>query len=148
MTKDVIISIRGAQEYEGADNDAVQLMTAGQLTQMADGYELSYQESEVTGMEGTTTTFQIQGPRVTLLRTGTVCSQMVFEEGRRHLSLYSTPYGNLEVGIATSRLSSSISPTGGDLEIDYSIEIDHALAGYNCFRISVKEDRSAPTLRQ
>ncbi len=143
MTKDVIISIRGAQEYEGADNDAVQLMTAGQLTQMADGYELSYQESEVTGMEGTTTTFQIQGPRVTLLRTGTVCSQMVFEEGRRHLSLYSTPYGNLEVGIATSRLDSSISPTGGKLEIDYSIEIDHTLAGYNCFRISVKEDRTA-----
>ncbi|MCD8047457.1 MAG: DUF1934 domain-containing protein [Clostridiales bacterium] len=142
MTKDVIISIRGAQEYEGTDNDAVQLMTAGQLTQMADGYELSYQESEVTGMEGTTT-FQIQGPRVTLLRTGTVCSQMVFEEGRRHLSLYSTPYGNLEVGIATSRLDSSISPTGGNLEIDYSIEIDHALAGYNCFRISVKEDQAA-----
>ncbi|MCD8382605.1 MAG: DUF1934 domain-containing protein [Clostridiales bacterium] len=143
MTKDVIISIRGAQEYEGADNDAVQLMTAGQLTQKGDDYELSYQESEVTGMEGTTTTFQIQGPRVTLLRTGTVCSQMVFEEGRRHLSLYSTPYGNLEVGIATSRLDSSISPTGGNLEIDYSIEIDHALAGYNCFRISVKEDRAA-----
>lgn len=146
MTKDVIISIQGAPEYEGEDRDQISLVTEGRLTQERDGYCLSYEETEVTGMEGTTTTFQIQGPRVTLMRTGKVCSQMVFEEGRRHLSLYATPYGNLEVGVSTSKLRSTISPTGGRLEIDYALELDHALAGRNAFRISVKEAR--PGLKQ
>lgn len=138
-TKDVIISIEGFQTYEDTDNDDIRLVTEGKLTQQEDALDLSYEESALTGMEGTTTTFQIRGPRVTLLRTGTVCSQMVFEEGRRHLSLYSTPYGNLEVGVSTSKLRSTLSSAGGRLEIDYSIEIDHALAGRNTFRVSVKE---------
>lgn len=138
-TKDVIISIEGFQAYEDTDNDDIRLVTEGKLTQQEDALDLSYEESALTGMEGTTTTFQIRGPRVTLLRTGTVCSQMVFEEGRRHLSLYSTPYGNLEVGVSTSKLRSTLSSAGGRLEIDYSIEIDHALAGRNTFRVSVKE---------
>lgn len=141
--KNVMISIRGYQSYEGNEDDSMSLLTEGRLAQTEDGYQLSYEETELTGMEGTTTTFQIQGPRVTLLRTGSVCSQMVFEEGRRHLSLYSTPYGNLEVGVSTSRLRSTINPQGGKLEIDYSIEIDHALAGRNAFRISVREAQGA-----
>lgn len=137
--KNVMISIRGYQAYEGNEDDSMSLLTEGRLSQTEDGYQLSYEETELTGMEGTTTTFQIQGPRVTLMRMGSVCSQMVFEEGRRHLSLYSTPYGNLEVGISTSHLRSTINPQGGKLEIDYSIEIDHVLAGHNAFRISVRE---------
>lgn len=138
-TKEVIISIEGHQGYEGMDNDDVRLVTAGTLTEQAGTIDLRYQESELTGMEGTTTVFQIQGPRVTLMRTGKVCSQMVFEQGRRHLSLYSTPYGNLQIGVSTSRLRSDLDARGGRLEIDYAIEIDHALAGRNAFRISVRE---------
>lgn len=144
--KNVMISIRGFQAYEGTEENTMSLLTEGKLAQTEGGYELTYEESELTGMEGTTTVFQIQGPRVTLLRTGSVCSQMVFEEGRRHLSLYSTPYGTLEVGVSTSRLCSTISSQGGKLEIDYSIEIDHALAGCNAFRISVRE--AGPALTQ
>ncbi len=138
-TKEVIISIEGHQGYEGMDNDDVRLVTAGTLTEQAGTIDLCYQESELTGMEGTTTVFQIQGPRVTLMRTGRVCSQMVFEQGRRHLSLYSTPYGNLQIGVSTSRLRSDLDARGGQLEIDYAIEIDHALAGRSAFRISVRE---------
>lgn len=140
--KNVMISIRGFQAYEGTENDSMSLLTEGWLRPVEGGYQLTYEETALTGMEGTTTTFQIQGPRVTLMRTGAVCSQMVFEQGRRHHSLYSTPYGNLEVGISTSRLHSTISPQGGKLEIDYSIEIDHALAGRNSFRVSVQEART------
>ena len=44
-------------------------------------------------MEGTTTTFELRGPRVLLTRSGKVNSQMVFEEGRQHTSLYETPMG-------------------------------------------------------
>lgn len=144
MTKEkqVMISIHGYQTYEGAQDDSMSLLTEGTLTQTEDGYQLRYEETELTGMEGTTTIFQIQGPRVTLVRMGSVCSQMVFEEGRRHHSLYSTPYGNLEVGVSTTRLQSTLDARGGRLEIDYSIEIDHALAGCNAFRISVREAHS------
>ena len=145
MSDNVIISIKGKQVNENGP-DEMELVTAGRLVRNEQGgFTVSYQESELTGLEGTTTVVRINGSRVTLLREGTVNSQMVFEEGRKHLSMYETPYGSLSVGINTRRMRSTVGETGGDLEIDYAIEIDNLLAGQNFFRMTVRED---PALKQ
>lgn len=147
MENNVIISIKGKQTYEDMDDETIELVTEGRLDEDGDaGYTLSYQESELTGLEGTLTTFQIEPDRITLMRIGEVNSQMVFEEGRRHLSMYNTPYGALSVGVSTKKMRSRIGLSGGDIEIDYAIEIDHAVAGENLFQINVRKKR--PILRQ
>ena len=139
MEENVIISIKGSQLYEGQDPDVTELVTAGTLRREQEGYTIAYQETELTGLEGTTTKLRIEGPRVTLLRQGSVNSQMIFEVGRKHLSMYETPYGALAVGIETRRLKNTVDEAGGDLEIDYAIEIDHAVAGENLFHIDVRQ---------
>ena len=139
MEKYVIISIQGLQHYAGMDSDNIELVTEGKLEDAEGALRLSYQESELTGMEGTTTVFHVEPERVTLLRMGNVSSEMVFEEGRRHMSLYSTPYGSMEVGILARKLRSTLDQNGGKLEINYDIEINHTLAGQSLFRIDVRE---------
>ena len=118
----------------------MELVTEGKLAVQDGALCLSYEESELTGMEGTTTVFQVEPEKVTLLRLGSVQSEMVFEDGRRHMSLYSTPYGNMEIGVRARRLNSTLELTGGRLEIDYDIEINHMLAGQSLFRIDVREN--------
>ena len=146
MTDNVIISIKGKQLYAESSPEEMELVTAGTLKRDGrGGYTISYEESELTGLEGTTTRLHIDGGRVTLLREGSINSQMVFEEGRRHLSMYETPYGALSIGVNTRRMRSTLGEAGGDLEIDYAIEIDNLLAGQNLFRMNVKKN---PTLRQ
>ena len=148
MTDNVIISIKGSQYDGDGGPEEMELVTPGSLTgDGRGGYTISYEESELTGLEGTTTVLRIEGGRVTLLREGSVNSQMVFEEGRRHLSMYETPYGSLSVGINTKRMRNTVGEDGGDLEIDYAVEIDNLLAGQNLFRMSVKRD-PALKLRQ
>ena len=139
MEKEVVISIKGMQQYEGALPDAVELVTAGRLARDGTGYTLSYQESELTGLDGTLTTIQVDGEQVTLMRVGEFNSQLVFQEGRRHLSVYNTPYGAMSVGVHTRHLLAELNDQGGDIEVDYEIEVDHAMAGRNIFRINVKE---------
>ena len=140
MKKDVIISIKGKQSYPQCPPEIIELVTEGVLEDRGDkGITLSYQESEVTGLEGTLTTIQVEPRRVTLLREGSVNSQMVFEEGRRHLSMYNTPYGALSVGINTRKMRSSLSGTGGDVTIYYALEIEHGQAGQNMFHIQVRQ---------
>ena len=85
------------------------------------------------------TTIQVEGEQVTLMRVGEFNSQLVFQVGRRHLSVYNTPYGAMSVGVHTRHLLAELSDRGGDIEVDYSIEVDHALAGRSIFRINVKE---------
>ena len=134
----VLLSIRGEQYFDDIDPDATELMTDGTLEVTEDGLVLSSEESEHTGMEGTTTTFAVCGPRVTLTRSGAVNSQMVFEEGRQHTSLYETPFGELSVDIQTGRLRHNLTERGGIMEIQYSIAVEHTVTGRNCFKIRVK----------
>ncbi len=139
MEKEVIISIRGMQKYEGALPDVIELVTEGRLARDGESYTLSYQESELTGLEGTLTTIQVDREQVTLMRVGEFNSQLVFQEGRRHFSMYNTPYGAMTIGVNTRHLLAQLTDQGGDIEVDYSVEVDHALAGRNVFRISVRE---------
>ena len=138
MEKDVIISIKGTQKYEHNAPDVIELVTQGRLKEREGGYTLTYQESELTGLEGTRTTIEVEEEQVTLLREGGVNSQMVFEEGRQHTSLYETPYGELSVDIQTSRLLHNLTERGGLMEIKYSIAVEHVVTGRNCFKIRVR----------
>ena len=138
----VIISIKGTQSYEQQEDDVIELVTEGRLEREDEGhFTLSYQESEVTGLEGTLTTFQIEPERITLMRLGGVNSEMVFELGRRHLSMYDTPYGALAMGVNTRELSAALDERGGRIRIVYDIELDHALAGRNTFDIQIRQAR-------
>ena len=147
MDKSVIISIRGIQSLNDDPPEVVELVTEGRLMDCGDaGYTLSYQVSEITGLEGTLTTFQVEPDCITLMRMGEFNSQMVFQPGRRHFSMYNTPYGALSIGINTKKMRADLDESGGQIEINYAIEIDHAVAGENAFHIDVRE--KGPLLRQ
>ena len=134
----VMLSVRGEQYFDDCDPDATELTTEGRLLSTGEGLVLSYAESTLTGMEGTVTSFAVKGDRVILTRSGKVNSQMVFEEGRQHTSLYETPFGELSVDIQTSFLRHSLTERGGLMEIKYSIAVEHTVTGRNCFKIRVR----------
>lgn len=143
----VILFVKGEQDYEGQEPDGTELMTEGTLRRTPDGYLLSYEESTLTGMEGTTTTFEIKGNQVWLTRTGKVNSQMIFEEGRRHTSLYETPMGDMTIDVLTSKLRHNMTERGGLMEICYSIALEHTITGKSSFKVRVREKmrRAEPT---
>lgn len=148
MEKTVTISVKARQEFGEGPADNMELVTQGVLQKDNDIFILSYQESEVTGLEGTLTTFHVEPERVTLMRIGEYNSQMVFEEGRRHLSMYNTPYGAMSVGVNTRHLLAELDEHGGSIEIDYNLELEHAIVGRNVFQIRVKEAPDGGSLKQ
>jgi len=142
MQKNVLISLMGVQRYDEMPPDVIELVTQGQLREEDGIFVLSYEESELTGLEGTQTTLRIERERVTLLREGEMNTQMIFEEGQRHLSLYETPYGTMSIGVRTWSLCIDMTGSGGTLEIDYAVEVEYSTAGRNTFRIEVREVNS------
>ena len=138
--KAVIIFVRGEQTYDGMAPDETELMTEGFMTIGGDGgIVLEYQETELTGMEGTTTRFTIRDDTVLLTREGSVNSQMVFQRGRRHSSLYETPWGTMLVDVDTTALAYRMNSRGGILEIRYTVAVDHQVTGRNLVKIRVRE---------
>ena len=135
----VLLSIRGEQYFDGADPDATELMTEGSMAVTPEGMVLSYEESALTGMEGTTTRITVQGDTVVLTREGSVNSQMVFQRGKRNSSVYETPWGSMLVDISTASLKYRLDDRGGVMEIKYTVAVDHQVTGMNQVKIRVRE---------
>lgn len=139
MEKPVILSIRGAQSSEPGQEDVMELVTQGFLREEEGIFTLSYQESELTGLEGTTTTFLIEKDCITLRREGTLTSEMIFQVGQKHHSLYQTPYGSIMLGVNTQKAQADLDQSGGKLSIRYIMEIENQRIGENSFDIQVSE---------
>ncbi len=140
IEKKVIIFVRGEQSYDDMPPDKTELVSEGTMTIADDGrVTLEYPESELTGMEGTVTRFDILGDTATLTRTGTICSQMVFQPGKTHSSLYQTQWGALTMDIHTASLVHRLDAHGGILQIKYTISVEHQVTGRSQCKIKVRD---------
>lgn len=125
----VMLSIVGKQNYVGQDPDVIELVTDGTLELQNHTWEIAYEESDLTGLEGVTTIFRV-GPRgVSLKRTGRLQSQMIFREGVRHESLYQMEFGALMIAVKAQKIRHELSEQGGVVDIVYNIEIEESTAG-------------------
>ena len=125
----VMLSIRGVQNYQDAEPDIIELTTEGTMEKQKEVWEITYEESDLTGLAGTTTAFRV-GPRgVVLKRTGKLENQMIFMEGRRHESLYQIDIGALMIAVKATKVQSAVNEQGGTVDIHYQIEIEDTAMG-------------------
>lgn len=143
MEKSVIISVVGNQNTGHGDSNVLELVTEGKYYKEGNLYYIKYNESEVTGLEGTTTTIKVDDNVVTLMREGLVNSQFVFQKGRKHISYYDTDYGAFVIGVFANNVDIKMDDSGGEISIGYQIDIDNNKTGYNDFYMSVREAGSS-----
>lgn len=136
--KDVIISFKGIQD-DGVDKDVVELLTEGKYYKKGNNYYITYDETELTGMDGTTTTVKVEGEKVTLLRFGKNNTQLIFEKGQNHLCCYETEFGSFTVGVRSEKVAVDISDNGGEISAKYKIEVDNSPIGVNDFYMQIRE---------
>ena len=138
MVQTVILSVRGQQTYPGQEPDVIELVTEGILENIEDGWQLCYEESELTGLAGVSTTFRIQGKTVTLIRSGKLNSQMVFEEGVPHDSLYEMDFGALMLTVCAIQVDTNLTEAGGTIDLKYSIEVEQNAAGLIDYHLEIR----------
>ncbi|MDD7792677.1 DUF1934 domain-containing protein [Clostridium sp. 'White wine YQ'] len=122
MKKKAVISVISNQNYE--DDDVIEVVTPGEFhIKDSSSYEAIYEETEISGMEGTTTKLEIYKDEITLYREGTTSTKMDFKKDNNSVTLYNTPYGMLELKIDTKDLKIEMDENGGEVQIDYNISI-------------------------
>lgn len=138
--KNVMISIKGMQEvYSIDDSTDVELLTEGEFYKNDGKYYAVYQESDVTGMEGTTTTVEVDNDKVSIIREGTITNQMIFIKDKKTTSYYDTQFGALTIGVLSDKINVDIDDNGGIIDVGYSLEINEETVGKNQFYISIRE---------
>ncbi len=127
---DSFSEIKIPEELTVFDGDELEINTNGIKKDENGRIELLYDETELTGMEGSTTSIsfsEAEPELITMVREGSVSTALVFEEGKRHHCVYKTPYMPFEVCVHTLKVVNKIE-TERSLYIDYIIEIRGAKA--------------------
>ena len=120
--------------------EPTEMLMEGKLLTSTYRVELIYAESELTGMQGSMTAigFDRANPDlVSMMRTGPVRTAMTFEEGKRHICLYNTPFSEFEVCVRTIKVNNRLLEEN-KLELDYLIEIHGAQAEHCKMTVTVR----------
>ena len=136
------ISVRG----EEADNSVT--MTTEANVSLEDGrLTISYDETEITGLGNSKTaiSFMTDEPGlVSVIRTGEVRTALVLENGKRHICTYDTPIMPFEVCTFARKIANGITEDGGEMHLDYIVEIRGALAQRTRLDITLKKAENIP----
>ena len=138
MKQRVVLSIIGRQSYMDQEPEQIELVTEGVLEDLENAWLLSYEESELTGMAGVTTTFIVERDKITLKRTGRLNSQMVFQEGTVHESLYEMEFGALMISVCANRVMADICHDGGMIDLIYTIELEQSASGTIDYHLDIR----------
>lgn len=118
---------------------AMEISLFGHRSEKDGRIEISYAEDDSTGLEGSTTAVSFAKDDrgiVTMIREGAVSTALVFEAGKRHHSVYNTPFMPFTVCVHTLTVSNRID-TDGVLELDYIVEIRGAQAERTKFKLEL-----------
>jgi len=138
MKKNAIISVVSKQSDNEDDGDAIEVVTPGKFYKENNCYYAVYEETEISGMKGTTTTLKIDEEKFTLIRTGTTNTEMNFKKYVRDLTLYNTPHGALDLTVDTKELKMNVDNSGGDVFIDYDMIIGNQQILSTTLKINIK----------
>ena len=140
MIKDVIIEIKTEQSLDG-QSDSIEFSTDGRFGIKDGSYFLSYDESGLLDIEGEikTTLYVKPDNTVVLQRKGSYNGKMIIEKGVRTNCFYSTPVGNILLGIFGEKVLSNLNEDGGNIALTYLIDDDAKLISRNKVNISVRE---------
>ena len=138
MKQAVVLSIRGRQSYPEQEPEIIELVTEGWMEFRDGGWDISYEESELTGLAGVTTVFRVEPGCVTLDRKGALNSRMVFEEGVAHDSLYQMAFGTLMLTVKATFVYYDIVSDGGTIDLTYQISIENTEAGVIDYHLDIR----------
>lgn len=133
----VMLSICGKQAYMDQEPDVIELVTEGTMEFRNDGWDICYEESDLTGLSGVTTTFRVERGRIILSRSGRLSSEMVFQEGVAHSSLYQMDFGALLITVCATRIFAQLGEGVGMIDLVYNIDIEQSATGMVDYHLEI-----------
>lgn len=143
MREDYLISIVGKQNVDGETGE-ITLTTLGSYITKGNSRFIVYKEYDAESSRApVTSVLKVEGnDTVTLMRGGNGHTRLILEKGKRHQCRYETDFGSMMVGIFTSSVHSRLHEKGGELEVNYTLDINSDLSSINEIFVTVKEANS------
>lgn len=139
-----MINVTSLQRDEQGKDEKITLETPGIYGEKDGMKYVTYQETELAGMKGTTTTLQIYEDHVNLVREGNFLQNQEYRIGKKSQSLYRTPMGSMEISIVTREIEDTIQDGIGKMRLSYDVELKGLFSHLNEIIVEIWEDPEHP----
>lgn len=125
MTKDVLVTVSGMQFAPDTDNTPIEIITTGNYYKKNNKHYVLYDEILENPDGIVKNVIKFDNDSFNLVKSGMTNVNMLFEENKKSLSNYITPFGNLMIGIDAGKVDIDESENRIDINIDYALEINY-----------------------
>lgn len=138
MTKEVIISICGLQNGPETDGEPIEMITTGEYFYKNEKHYIIYEEVMEGESKTTKNRMKLAPGLLELTKNGVVNVHMLFEENKKNITHYYTPYGSLDMGIDTKKVLIEESENEMNVTVDYGLEMNQEFVADCNIKINIK----------
>lgn len=126
MTKEILLSLKGLQfDTEAADGEKIETITPAEYYKTKNSHYVIYEEMTEGFQEKTRNIIKFRENSLDLTKKGLVNVHMVFEENKKNMTSYGTPYGELMIGIDAKSVKLKEEDMRIVVDVDYALEINY-----------------------
>ena len=125
MDKEVLIHVSGLQTIDAeGEQEPIEIVVPGQYYFRNGSHYLRYEEIMEDFTEPTINYIKISPKGMEVRKKGVVNVHMVFEQGKKNMTYYTTPYGTIEMGIAATNLNLEEGDSSLNMKVDYALDMN------------------------
>lgn len=144
MTKEVLLTLQGLQfDQREEDSDKIETVTVGDYFKKNDRHYVVYEELTEGFEQPTKNRLKFSDHMVELTRNGLVNVHMIFQENKKNMSNYNTPFGQILVGIDTKRINIEENEDNIVVDVDYALDINYEFLSDCHIRIDIRSKENS-----
>lgn len=125
MTKEILLSLKGLQMDNSEDAQAMETITPADYYEKNGSHYVLYEEMMEGFTDVTKNRIKFNDSRFEVSKKGLINVHMLFEENRKNMTSYMTPYGNILIGIDTESISVEKKENQIRVEVEYTLEANY-----------------------
>lgn len=126
MNKEVLLALKGLQFAVGEEGaEALETITAAEYYQRNGSSYVVYEEVTEGFSDTTKNIIKFKDSMVEVTKKGLMNVHMVFEENKKNMTNYGTPFGNILIGIDTGKIRIEEVDDSIKVNVDYTLEANY-----------------------
>ena len=122
MTKDIFLSLKGLQFGVNEQTEELETITPADYYLRNGSHYVVYDELLEGCEETIKNMIKFKDSSLEVIKRGSMNVHMIFEENKKNITTYPTPYGNILIGIDTGTIRIDEQEDRISVEVDYTLE--------------------------
>ena len=129
MTKEVLVTIQGlqfdAESQNDEEMDKIESIYPGEYYFRSGSHYILYDELVEGEAAPIKNVIKLRDREFTITKKGIINTQMVFTEGKKNMTSYVTPFGNIMIALDTEKIAVEETEEKITIHIDYGLEANY-----------------------